>query len=247
LVFTPSTSTLATASTSFTFSVRDVGGLYDSTPNTLTIASVQYTGVTIVGSILRFGGGAGADNVSVSGGNIVVNGVPYALAGISEVRIWARGGDDTIDLTGLAVRSFVDGGQGNDIFTGGSADDVIFGGAGDDTITGAAGNDFLIGGTGKDRIVGSAGHDILVSGDVAANLDLSALRAISQAWAASRTVDEQTVDEILDETVVNGDSDMLTGSSGADLFIINSGDKITDFNFTNPNTNKDGDVVVIIT
>ena len=32
---------------------------------------------------------------------------------------------------------------------------------------------------------------------------------------------------------------------GADLFIINTGDKITDFQFGKPNTNKDGDVVIL--
>ena len=40
------------------------------------------------------------------------------------------------------------------------------------------------------------------------------------------------------------DSDRLTGAAGADLFIINTGDTITDFYFGKPKTNKDGDVVV---
>ena len=42
----------------------------------------------------------------------------------------------------------------------------------------------------------------------------------------------------------DGDSDQLTGGAGADLFIINSGDKITDFQFGKPKANKDGDVVI---
>jgi Ca2+-binding RTX toxin-like protein len=175
-----------------------------------------------------------------------VNGTPHSLAGITEIRIWGRGGNDRVDLTGLAIPALIHGGQDNDTLTGGSADDVIFGGDGDDIITGDAGHDFLIGGDGKDRIVGSAGHDILVSGEVALWLYLDALREISQAWATSRTTDEQAVDDFIDEAYGDDDSDLLTGSSGADLFIISSDDKITDFQFGKPNTNKDGDVVVFV-
>ena len=50
---------------------------------------------------------------------------------------------------------------------------------------------------------------------------MEALRAISAPWAATKTVD--------DETVIDADLDQLTGSSGADWFIISSGDKVTDF------------------
>ena len=49
--------------------------------------------------------------MTVSGGNLVVNGTPYSLAGVTEVRIWGRNGNDRIDLTGLAIKAFIDGGQ----------------------------------------------------------------------------------------------------------------------------------------
>jgi len=203
------------------------------------------SGVSMSGSILRFSGADGADVVMVSNGNLVVNGTAYSLAGVTEVRIWGRGGNDQIDLSGLSVRTFINGGNGNDVLTGGSSDDVIFGGAGDDTITGAAGNDFLIGGVGKDRLVGSAGNDILVAGDVDSTLDILALQAISQEWAASHSTNEaESIDSALDETLGDGNSDLLTGGAGADLFIINWDDKITDFQFGKPKTNKDGDVVI---
>lgn len=98
-----------------------------------------------------------------------------------------------------------------------------------------------IGGKGADRIVGSAGHDILVAGDVANRFTDEALRQISAAWAATKTA-EETVDDILDEAVIDDNVDQLTGSSGADWFIISSGDKVTDFKVQN----KDGDLVTVV-
>src|SRR6185503_4302638 len=72
----------------------------------------------------------------------------------------------------------------------------------------------------------------------------SGLVAISQAWAASRSLSDATVDDFLDETLGDGNGDSLTGGTGADLFIINAGDTITDFQFGKPKANKDGDVVI---
>jgi Ca2+-binding RTX toxin-like protein len=229
---------------SFTYTISDGhGGTHTAT---VTISIDQYSGVLPVeDGILRVGGGSGADVIVVSGGNLIVNGVSHALAGVTELRIWARNGNDIIYLSGLTVKSFVHGGNGNDIVTGGNADDVIFGGMGDDQLTGASGNDFLIAGDGKDRIVGSSGHDILVAADVECYLDLVILRQISQDWASSRTVDADATDDALDEALLSDDyNDQLTGSSGADLFIISSGDRITDYHFGRPSTNRDGDVVI---
>jgi len=98
-----------------------------------------------------------------------------------------------------------------------------------------------IGGKGADRIVGSAGHDILVAGDVANRFTDEALRQISAAWAATKTV-EEAVDDILDEEIIDANFDQRTGSSGADWFIIGQGDRITDFKIRN----NDGDVVTIL-
>jgi Ca2+-binding RTX toxin-like protein len=178
---------------------------------TVVLTIANYEGVSISSGILRFGGGTGADLVTVSGSSLIVNGTARSLAGVTEVCIWGRGGNDDIDLSGVSVKSFVHGGQGNDQLVGGSSDDVIFGGDGDDMITGESGYDFLVGGTGKDRIVGSAGHDILVSGDVAFWLSLGDLRDINWVWKDSRTIQQHVVDDYIDETCGDFDSDMLTG------------------------------------
>jgi autotransporter-associated beta strand protein len=232
------------AEDSFTYTISDGNG--GTATATVTITIVQYAGVSVADGILRFGGLEGNDVVSISGSDLIVNGVAHSLAGVTEVRIWGRDGDDLIDLTGLAVPALIHGGRGNDVLTGGIADDVIFGGDGDDHITGGAGHDFLIGGAGKDRLVGGSGNDILVAGEVACMLSLAMLRDISRAWADLHTVSEEEDGAALDESVIDDDYDVLTGGSGADLFIISSGDKITDFQFDKPKTNKDGDVVITV-
>lgn len=88
--------------------------------------------------------------------------------------------------------------------------------------------------------VGSAGHDVLVAGDVACYFANAALRQISSEWSACKTADTSIAEDVLDETTDG--FDILTGSSGADWFIVSSGDKITDFK----KQNKDGDLVTTI-
>lgn len=174
-------------------------------------------------------------------GAVISNNIPLNL--VSQVRAWGRAGNDRIEVLDLAIISMLHGGSGNDELTGGAGNDLIFGGSGDDKLTGAAGNDFLIGGLGADRIVGSAGHDILVAGCVGCASTEQDLRAISAAWAASKSLDAELVDAVLDETGLVAGFDQLTGSAGADWFIISGDDKVTDWNAKN---NKDGDVLTIV-
>lgn len=121
---------------------------------------------------------------------------------------------------------------------------MILGGSGDDNLMGGAGDDTLVGGTGKDRLVGSAGNDILFASDLICSLNLAAVRGLSTAWSASRGSDPAPIEDCLEGTIGDSDADQLTGGSGADLFFINLGDKITDFVFGNSKTNKDGDAVI---
>jgi Ca2+-binding RTX toxin-like protein len=229
--------------------VLDGGGGAGDSFTALSAPSIPTTVQGVADTVVN--GTAGSDNIRLAAtanpgeAKVYLNNVVVGTFKPTGHMILAGlGGNDTITADGANIPAVIYGGDGNDTLTGGGATDLLFGGAGDDTITGAAGNDFLIGGDGKDRLVGSAGHDILVSGDVAAALDLAALAAIAQAWAASRSLADATVDDLLDETLGDGNSDTLTGGAGADLFIINTGDNITDFQFGKPKTNKDGDVVI---
>jgi uncharacterized delta-60 repeat protein len=239
-IYTPGTADVPTDS--FSYFIDDGnGGLATAT---VFLSILPYAGVSVSGGIMRIGGTAAADAVSANGNNIVVNGATHSLAGITEVRIWAGQGDDSIDLSGLSVPAVVSGGGGNDALTGGSANDLIFGDAGNDTLDGRNGNDFLIGGFGVDKLGGQKGHDILASGNFAGALDFVTLLAISQAWASSHPVIDPTLDGFISTVFDDGSSDLLTGSAGADLFIINTGDDVTDFPLGKPDKNKDGDVVI---
>ena len=93
------------------------------------------------------------------------------------------------------------------------------------------GRNYLVCTDGKDRLVGSAGHDILVAGEVATSFSEAALRAVLAEWVANKAPDTAFEDDVLDEAaVIDDDYDILTGGSGADWFIISTGDKVTDFN-----------------
>jgi Ca2+-binding RTX toxin-like protein len=249
-IYTPGAA-CAAASDSFQYRIYDGTDYSDTVTVTFNITKAVADGdVTLEGGILRVGGTSGDDTIVIAATangqfvEVAINGTvvvgSFALAEVSQVRVWGREGNDRVELVDLALTSMLHGGEGDDVLIGGAGDDLIFGAAGDDHLTGAAGNDFLVGGDGADRIVGSAGHDVLVAGDVACNFTDEALRAIGAAWAASKTV-EDTVDDILDEAVIDANFDMLTGGSGADWFIVSEGDKVTDFK----TQKKDGDVLTV--
>jgi Ca2+-binding RTX toxin-like protein len=171
-----------------------------------------------------------------------ISGVPTgSFMPTGRIIAYGEDGHDEISVDeAIALTAILDGGEGDDELSGGAGDDLLLGGGGSDRLTGAAGNDFLAGGQGTDRIVGSAGHDVLVAGDVANHFTHNDLLLIAQQWAANRTVDNSTADDELDEAF--GGLDSLTGSSGADWFIVSVNDKVTDFK----KNNKDGDVLTMV-
>ncbi len=154
-------------------------------------------------------------------------------------------------LLGNSLDNLLIGDPGNnplrgadDRINGGSGDDILIGHAGNDDIIGSEGNDVIIGGYGSDRLVGSAGDDILFANELMGqavqlrpvgyggnvnwwnNYDL--LRALSQRWLAGFEPDLTSSELGTDD----GSSDVLTGSSGENWFIIGSEVDITDFQGT---------------
>jgi Ca2+-binding RTX toxin-like protein len=98
---------------------------------------------------------------------VVGNGGTPTVADVNQVRVFGRGGDDTITLdesNGALPRAVLFGGAGNDVLTGGSGDDQLFGQAGNDTLLGKDGFDLLFGGAGNDVLTGDAGNDTLRGG-----------------------------------------------------------------------------------
>lgn len=140
---------------------RALGGMDQVTVNDLTGTDVRNVVVDLASPL---GGGDGqedtvfvngtegndrievtgtADGVDVLGLTAVVT-VVGAEPGLDELVINARGGNDVIDASAVAV---------------GAIDLTLNGGAGDDELTGGAGNDLLIGGQGADVAFGGAGDD----------------------------------------------------------------------------------------
>jgi Ca2+-binding RTX toxin-like protein len=197
--------------------------------------------LTVIGTpgddVISFNSGPGMGVIQA-----VIAGLPTgSFMPTGRLIAYGEDGNDTIAVgDGIALTAILDGGEGDDELTAGAGDDLLLGGGGSDWLTGASGNDFLAGGHGADRIVGSAGHDVLVASEVASHLTHNDLLLIAQQWAANRTADSSTSDDVLDE--VFGGFDSLTGSSGADWFIVSLSDKVTDFK----KNNKDGDVLTLV-
>ncbi len=220
--------------------------------------SVTVKPVLVADGNLYIVGTSGPDNVTTTatGTTVVVVGgpLPGTYSGITGHIVADLGdGNDSFSASG-AISLEAHGGNGNDTITGGSGNDVIWGDAGDDTITGAAGDDVLIGGTGSDRLVGAAGNDILIAGDLTSAVgahtgalgdgtyDYATLRAISTSWSAAQPADADLADNS-DHDVVDAAFDQLTGSAGADWFIVDINDKITDLA---KDLAKDGDKITYV-
>lgn len=215
----------------FTYTISDGnGGTAIATVAIAIIPAVASGERTFVGGIVRVGGTDGDDVIVLSdqAGLLYQNGVNtgIAIASIDEIRVWGRRGNDTIEIGNLHVRSYLNGGAGDDKIVGGSGSDFIFGGQGNDHLTGSAGHDFLSAGEGADRLVGSSGNDILVAEEMAIHTTRAEVERWLQLWSDQEVTTEE--EEAIDQVFSDDGFDMLTGGSGADWFIVGSGDKITD-------------------
>ncbi len=87
----------------------------------------------------------------------------FAASQVQSVFFAGGEGDDNL-LNSTSIRTFADGGQGNDILQGGPGPDTLSGGAGNDSLIGNGGADLLQGDDGDDTIYGNAGADTLRGG-----------------------------------------------------------------------------------
>ncbi len=205
------------------------------------------------GTVLVVGGTVGDDRIVFSAGSspgailVTLNGVPQGeFMPTGRVLAYGQGGNDDIQVAGgITLPAWLYGGPGNDRIKGGGGHNVILGGDGDDLLVGGNDRDLIIGGAGADRIVGNAEDDILIA-DITAE-DTGFLRAVMDTWTR---LDMSYLDRIAflrdngsspfcwsGGVQSDGASDVLTGSSGQDWFVLDTTkDRITDLKdevFTN--------------
>lgn len=114
----------------------------------------------------------------------------------------ATNGDDSV--SGLA---------GNDTLNGQEGDDTLDGGADDDQLLGRFGDDLLIGGAGADDLRGADGNDVLYAGE-----------------EGTSDTDADTLDGGAgNDTLYGAVGDALTGGTEADVFHLQGGGTVTDF------------------
>jgi fibronectin-binding autotransporter adhesin len=203
-------------------------------------------------------GTAGNDSITLSpGGNsgtvvVKINGmVVGTYSPASRMLIYGLAGDDNIQASGtITVPLWLYGGDGNDRLNGGNGPNVLLGGAGNDTITGGSGRDLVIGGTGADQIVGNGGDDLMVGGTTAFDGNDAALQAIDAEWTSGHDFATRIANLSGDSTnpgfgsrlnggyfliplqtvFADGAADSLTGSSGADWYIVDASDLVNGAN-----------------
>lgn len=141
--------------------------------------------VGIFNGILRIEGTSSDDQIAIARFNrnqaqVWDSGTVVLVFGLNEIRgisYFGSDGNDLITIGRVNIRSYLNGGSGNDSLSaaqgdgndtliGGDGNDYLFGGAQNDILTGGNGSDTLLGGTGNDlmNILSNASDDDLVSG-----------------------------------------------------------------------------------
>jgi hypothetical protein len=191
---------------------------------------------------------------ATGGVQVFFNGVSKGFfSPTGRIIVYGYDGNDSIELAGSVPNAaWLYGDEGNDSLNLGNGGGIAFGLAGADNLHGGSGRDILVGGDGADRIVGNAGDDILISSltiyddRFAAGTHEDAWCGMYAEWNSSRNF-AQRVDNLRDGsgtsirangmyrlndgTIMNDldadQVDILTGSSGEDWYLYNSGDKAT--------------------
>ena len=139
------------------------------------------------------------------------------------ILIFGLAGNDTIDTSNVNLKTYSDGGDGNDLIQGGKLADILIGGNGVDTLKGNDGADFLIGGLGADILWGGNGNDILVDGLAVPIFAEKTLQNALDSWAAALkpaqiTSATTTLTSWIGFTADKASKDTLKGEAGADWF-----------------------------
>jgi uncharacterized delta-60 repeat protein len=174
--------------------------------------------VALSNGTLSITGGAGDDVVSAMPGDTTGGATPtttasvngfgrvFDTADVSLVSVLGNAGDDIVDLSRIALRATVSGGDGADRIAGGSGKDSLSGNAGKDQISGGGDNDRLAGNGGRDKLSGGDGEDRLYGG-------------VGDDWLAGQEDDDTLVgdqgDDLIDARFGN---DFAHGNAGDDIF-----------------------------
>jgi len=169
------------------------------------------------------------------------NFVTFDSEDIEQIIAYLCEGDDHLTIAGnVDIPAIIHGGNGDDHINAGGGPSVLVGNAGADYLNGGNGRDILIGGIGQDRLVGGGDDDVLIGGSTNADDDDDLLMAALAAWTSSDDYDDR-VDALDALLTVQDDEeeDLLTGSSGRDLFYDGLLDILTDVK-----TKKDPELVL---
>ena len=159
--------------------------------------------------LLRIMGTSGADSMQLAADNgaltVTVNGVTQqrSLAGIEQLEVLGRQGNDVITLRGLTPRTMVKAGAGDDTvdaaditttgvmlfgnegadtLIGGARADLLKGGSGDDVLMGQGGNDTLVGGPGIDTFRGGAGANTITDPENSRSTSTASAQRVAIQW-----------------------------------------------------------------
>ncbi|MFO1006110.1 MAG: cadherin domain-containing protein [Planctomycetaceae bacterium] len=191
----------------FTLAVQVSDSLNQSATTTVTVNLIDIVEYTFLNGTFRVSGTPASDTItvrSVSGLIQVDANGAQLLTGliastVTSIEVLGGGGSDTLTIDtsiGLAVSSYLSGGEGDDTLTGGVGNDTLEGGAGNDLLNGQGGFDTAsyaiassgvkvnlassgvqsTGGAGNDKVlnmeglIGSAFNDNLTGNSVANQL-----------------------------------------------------------------------------
>jgi len=174
--YTPDTTFSGT--NSFTYTISDGDGGFDTATVEITVTPAAAGSVSIVpdtslgGTALLIIGTSSADNIVVEPGTtsgtllVTVNGVSTTVAApTGRIIVLAGAGDDNVQIAGsISNQAWLYGGDGNDRLNNGGGGGLLIGGDGNDQLTGGNGRDIMVAGRGSDKVVGNGNDDIIIAG-----------------------------------------------------------------------------------